>query len=387
MWKALVFAITLNSLQTDDFKKLWDETQKAISTRFYARVSRKAELERLIAKYRPRAEESKTREQFAEAVNEMIDEFKDSHFAFFTKEMQGYFLMDGLLRKDGGEMPTFGAWLSANPSGDGYTVRMVLDGSEAAKSGLRKGDVITRIDTEAFTPVTSLLSRVGKSSVLTYHRRGIESSVAVQIESKPVLKMFLDATRESAKIINYKGKKIGYVHLWAQANTDFRDTLASIIYGKLRETDALILDNRDGFGGRPEGYLDPLFRPNVIIEWKFLENGPALEQLFGYGAPVAMLINEGSRSAKEVTAQILKTSKRGTVIGSKSAGHVLGTSPIRLNDWAILEIPIVDVIVDGTRLEGNGVEPDILLATEIDSEGKDLHIDTALETLYRKLQK
>lgn len=282
-------------------------------------------------------------------------------------------------------MAEIGAWFRPIPTGGGYTVQMVLDGTEAQKAGLRKGDVITLINGKPFTPVASLRENLDKASKISYQRNGKTFEATVTPEEKPALKMFLDATRDSAKIIEVGGKKVGYVHLWTEANTDFRDTLASLVYGKLRDTDALILDNRDGFGGRPEGFLDPFFRPEVNIEWKFSETAPGMQQLFGYQRPLVMLINEGSRSAKEVTSMILKKSGRGTLVGSTTAGHVLGTSPFRLNDWSYLEIPIVDVIVDGVRIEGKGVEPDVKLPRESDEAGNDLHIQAALDLLGRKL--
>lgn len=372
-------------IQETDYGKTWDEVTRAISSRFYARQRRKDEMEALFKKYESPAKAAKSREDFSKVVNQMIADFKDSHFAFMTNDSQGYYLMDNLAKKDSAPMAEIGAWFRPIPTGGGYTVQMVLDGTEAQKAGLRKGDVITLINGKPFTPVASLRENLDKASKISYQRNGKTFEATVTPEEKPALKMFLDATRDSAKIIEVGGKKVGYVHLWTEANTDFRDTLASLVYGKLRDTDALILDNRDGFGGRPEGFLDPFFRPEVNIEWKFSETAPGMQQLFGYQRPLVMLINEGSRSAKEVTSMILKKSGRGTLVGSTTAGHVLGTSPFRLNDWSYLEIPIVDVIVDGVRIEGKGVEPDVKLPRESDEAGNDLHIQAAMDLLGRKL--
>jgi carboxyl-terminal processing protease len=154
------------------------------------------------------------------------------------------------------------------------------------------------------------------------------------------------------------------------------------VYGPLRETDACILDLRDGFGGRPEGFADPFFRPEAKLEWK----SPQLSytELFGYQKPLVVLINGGSRSAKEVLSHILKTSKRATLIGSTTAGNVLGTFPLPISDWAYLEIPMVDVITDGIRLEGKGVAPDIAVDQEFTAEGKDLYLQRAVEFLTQK---
>ena len=109
-----------------------------------------------------------------------------------------------------------------------------------------------------------------------------------------------------------------------------------------------------------------------------------MKQLFGYGKPMVLVTNGGSRSAKEVFSFLMKKSKRATLVGSTTAGHVLGTTPARLNDWAYLEIPIVDVLTDGKRIEGKGVSPDVPVKNEFDEKGKDLYIEKALEILSRK---
>ncbi|MFY9233825.1 MAG: S41 family peptidase [Fimbriimonadaceae bacterium] len=383
---ALSLLISISLAQTassvkpaEDYVKSWDAVQSAISARYYARKSKKELMDRLLAKYAPAAKAAKTRESFSEAVNRMIDEFGDSHFDLFTPSDQGYYLMDSL---GGGkeELPQFGAWFKKLP--DGYTVQMVLNGSSAEKAGLMKGDLITLINGKPFTPVDSLQSQVGKSVKITFRRGASSGEKEVEVKKGPPQDMFLDATRDSARIIEHQGKKIGYVHLWTMASNQMRDALHGLIYGKLKDTDAMILDIRDGFGGRPEGFGDPFFRPDVRLDWKMGDF--TNRQLFGYQKPLVLLTNEGSRSAKEVFSYIMKKSKRATLIGSTTAGHVLGTSPGRLNEWSILEIPMVEVFTDGQTLERKGVSPDIALSKEFDEKGEDLYLRRALEFLSKK---
>jgi carboxyl-terminal processing protease len=94
-----------------------------------------------------------------------------------------------------------------------------------------------------------------------------------------------------------------------------------------------------------------------------------------------VLINGGSRSAKEILSYAFKKSRRGFLIGQTTAGNVLGTFPKRINDWSFIEIPQVDVTVQGTRLENHGVEPDFSLPSELDADGKDLDYQAALRKL------
>jgi carboxyl-terminal processing protease len=143
----------------------------------------------------------------------------------------------------------------------------------------------------------------------------------------------------------------------------------------------MILDIRDGFGGRPEGYGDPFFRPEANLDWVYGAGGANMKELFGYGRPLVVLINGGSRSAKEVFSAIIKKSKRAKLVGQTTAGNVLGTFPMRVADWAYLEIPMVDVKIDGKRLEGSGVEPDIRVEPEFDATGTDRVLEEGLKLL------
>jgi carboxyl-terminal processing protease len=366
--------------QGEDYSAMWDSVSQAISGRYYGRKSRKADMDRLLGKYEARAKAAKSRDEFSDIVNAMIDEFKDSHFDFFTPADQGYYLMDSLVSGKS-EMPNFGAWLRR--TGDSYTVQMVLNGSEAEKAKLMKGDVIMTVDGSRFTPITSIENKVGKTVTLGVRRGSEQKDVQVQIKKAPASEMFLEATRDSARVIEHGGKKIGYLHIWTMMpNQAGRDVVHNALYGKLRDTDAMILDIRDGFGGRPEGYGDPFFRPEVQLEWKMGEVN--MKQLFGYQRPLVVLINGGSRSAKEVFSYIMKKSKRAVLMGSTTAGHVLGTSPWRINEWSIIEIPSVEVVTDGVTLEGKGVTPHITIAKEFDANGKDLYITEALAFLTKK---
>lgn len=381
MQQVMISALLLPLIvhQTEDFSKTWDQVANSIRTRFYAREARKGEMEGLLSRYGPQAKASHNRGEFEEVVNKMIHDFRDSHFDFLTKSDQGYYLMAGLISPTAGEpMPDFGAWFDHRV--DGFTVRMVLDGGEAQRVGIRKGDVVQTVDGQPFSPVDSLKPRVGSEVVLQILRNHQVLSFKVKVQQEPCMEMFLNATKASSRIIDDNGRKIGYFHLWTQGNDSFKNALSSAVYGKLRDTDGFILDLRDGFGGRPEGYGDPFFRPEFWVDWN---SGPksGYRQLFGYQRPLVVLINSGSRSAKEMLSYAFKASHRATLVGRTTAGNVLGTYPQRINDWAFIEIPVVDVIVQGIRLENRGVAPDILVPAESDEGGNDLDLRTALGRL------
>lgn len=377
----LLATLALTRTASFDASVDWNAVAGAIRGRYYARVANKAKMDQLLAEYEPKAKGAPGLIEFEAVVNQMIHDFGDSHFALLTRADQGYYLMDGLLGSFSGsggmEMPTFGAWFKTTP--DGYSVQMVVDGTAAQKADVRKGDLILRVNGQAFSPVDSLATLAGSTAQVVLKRGQETLTKSIEVKRQPALEMFLQGSSDSSRIVPSGSKKYGYFHLWTQASTKFRDELANAVYGRLKDTDAFILDLRDGFGGRPEGYADPFFRPEVTLEWG---QGTAVSrQLFGYQRPLVVLINRGSRSAKEVLSYILKKSKRAVLIGTNTAGDVLGTSPMKLGDWGYLEIPMVDVKADGQRLEKVGVAPDIAVPTEYDANGKDLVMEQAVRYL------
>lgn len=377
---ALVAAPTHS--QAIDFKDAWTKVETGISQRYYARDKRKGEMDRLLAKYKPIASGAKSKAEFEKAVNGMIDEFGDSHFALLTDETQGYYMFENLANPSTTvEMPNIGIWVKS--SGNVHMAQMVVEGSDAFKAGIRKGDRLLTVNGSAFSPIDSIKGKVGEKIKLGYERGGKQMTADLEVESGKGLDMFLNATRDSVRVIESGGKRIGYIHLWTQGSDGFRNALKNAVMGRLRNTDAFILDLRDGFGGRPENFFEPFFMPDMSVVYRI--GGITQNTAFGYGTqkPMAVLINEGSRSAKEVSALMFKKTGRATLIGSTTAGHVLGTTPWRLNSWAFLEIPMAEVEADGKNLEKNGVPADINVSPEFDASGKDLVIDAAIKHLTK----
>ncbi len=99
-----------------------------------------------------------------------------------------------------------------------------------------------------------------------------------------------------------------------------------------------------------------------------------------------MLVNNGSRSGKEILAYGFKKYGIGKVIGTKTAGAVVGGSAFLLEDGNLLYLAVVDVLIDGERLEGKGVIPDIEVPFTLEyAQGKDPQVERAIEVLLEQL--
>jgi carboxyl-terminal processing protease len=377
---ALAFALSRQA-SAFDADKAWEAVSKAVRSTYFARHSRGDEMALFLKEAEPTARSAKSPEEFDAAVDAMIGRFKDSHFAFLTRNEQGFYVFDSLVRGEkAAKMPHIGAWFA--PSDDGWRVAMVLDGGASERAGLRKGDVVARINGATFEPVASLARLVGKQARLEWTRNGVPMSGQVAIAEQTGLDMFHDATRKSGRIIARQGKQIGVMRPWTMVQERFKTALHAFVYGQAASTDAFVLDLRDGFGGRPEGYADPFFRPEALLEWD-AGGGRTVKQRFGYQRPLVVLTNRGTRSAREVLAYILKRAKRATIVGTRTAGDVLGTTPVPIQDWAYLEVPMVDVKVDGERLERVGVAPDIEVEEGYGPNGEDLVLEAGLEQAVR----
>lgn len=358
----------------------WSTIRSSIEGQYYARVSQHKKMEELLDRYEPRAKAAKSESEFERVVNEMIDAFTDSHFDLYTKADQGYYMMDSLVHANTGElMPHIGAWFE--PVKGGQRVQMLIEQGPADKAGIRKGDILLTVNGLPVQPVKSFEKHKGEKVTVTYQRGSDTKSASVEVEEENGIDFFLDGTRASERVIQSNGKKYGYIHLWTMSNEAQKSALASCVYGKFADTDGMILDIRDGFGGRPEGFGDPFFRPEVHLDWE--TPGFTNHQLFGYGKPLVVLINKGSRSAKEVFAYIMKKSGRAKIVGQQTGGNVLGTRPQQLDKWGYLEIPAVDVKADGFRIEKTGVAPNVAVKSEYDDKGDDLFIKAAIEELNK----
>ena len=84
---------------------------------------------------------------------------------------------------------------------------------------------------------------------------------------------------------------------------------------------------------------------------------PAPEQ---YKGKIFVLTSANTASACEPTVFALKKSGRVTIAGERTAGKMLSSGGYYLQSGFLLTLPVADYYtIDGVRLEGNGVQPDI----------------------------
>src|SRR5690606_15017423 len=103
-----------------------------------------------------------------------------------------------------------------------------------------------------------------------------------------------------------------------------------------------------------------------------------------YTGPLAVLVGEGSASSSEILAHVLQHYRRATLIGRPTAGSVIASQYFRLRDGGELQLGTFDYrTLDGKRLEGQGVKPDIAVRRTLDvvRAGRDPDLDAAVAWL------
>jgi carboxyl-terminal processing protease len=98
-----------------------------------------------------------------------------------------------------------------------------------------------------------------------------------------------------------------------------------------------------------------------------------------------MLVNQGSRSGKEILAYGFRKYDVGKIVGTQTAGAVVAGRPYIMPDGSLLYLAVADVFIDGERLEGKGVVPDLKVPVSVPyAQGIDLQKEQAIEAVLQE---
>ena len=370
--------------------ELYDEVWRLFRDQFYDRGLHGVDWKAAGERHRPRAEKARTPEELHDAINALIGELKASHAGI----IEGDVYRDHVEAEARGKLvPELGLKIVHLPELQGWFVSDVTHGSSAMAAGIRRGDRLLAVDgvgveKEAFlrplpwdpglgVPRTYRLPtpRLGQVVKLDLERsreakKGL-GLYTVEVEARGW--NMIEATRASRSVTERHGIKIGYIRLYHLLSDDVCELLAEFLMGQLRDADAVVVDLR-GMGGLPRAVerIADLFDPNR-------PGGSP------WGRTAVALIDRGTRSAKELVAWEWRDRRIGPIVGTVSAGAVIGAGFMELADGSYLLFPSMDMRsgTGGGLIEGRGVEPDFPVADELPwCAGRDPLIERALEVAW-----
>jgi len=384
--------------------KIFEQAWQTVNDNFFDPKFNGVNWQATREKYAPLATKAASQAELATVINQMLAELNTSHTRFYTPEETAYYQLLGVFQPRDrslqrlpktifprGKLEYSDIGIFSKTINGKTFISGVMEGTPAAQAGLQTGDEIINADGQAFQPVNSFKGKANQAVKLVIQPSAdpkTQKEVTVTPKIFDPLTMFLDVQKASTQTFQRDGKRIGYVHLWSYAGDQYQEQLEEdLIYGKLREADGLVLDLRNGWGGAPLTAL------NI-----FTARGPSIDNIprnqerytirAQWNKPVVMLVNEGSRSAKEILAYGFKQYKIGTVIGTKTPGAVVAGRAFLMEDGTLLYCAVSDVYVDGNqRLEGRGVTPDIEVPFKLEyARGADPQREQAIATLVQQIR-
>ncbi len=265
-----------------------------------------------------------------------------------------------------------GVGIEVTMEDEGVKVVAPIDGTSAAKAGIRPGDMIVAIDgvpidTSGLNDaINRMRGKAGTSVKVTVKRAGTETPVDFVLE------------RSNVQVHSVKSDLLepgyGYVRITHFSETTGGDLSKAIAalkssspHGKLN---GLVLDLRNNPGG--------VLEAAVAVSDAFIDDGPIVtangrapdskfemdatpgDQLDG--ADLVVLVNAGSASASEIVAGALKDHARATLIGRTTFGKGSVQTVMPLSDGRAIKLTTSRYYTpSGASIQQKGITPDIVI--------------------------
>lgn len=254
-----------------------------------------------------------------------------------------------------------------------------IDGTPAAKAGIKSGDYIVAINNKLVNEMTlneavdKMRGKKGSNVILTIVRKG---------EKKP---LNFNLERDTIRITSVKSNMLsdgyGYVRI-----SQFQEPTTQLMVAEIEKLkkqnggklQGLILDLRNNPGGLLETAVQVA---DVFLDTKSM--GDKYKNLVVYtegrvpnsqysakaapgdilnGAPMVILVNEGSASASEIVAGALQDYRRGVIVGVTTFGKGSVQTVLPLdNTHAIKLTTALYHTPSGRIIQNKGIIPDVVI--------------------------
>ncbi len=305
-------------------------------------------------------DEVKPNELIQKAIEGMVSSL-DPHSSFMPPEN-----FEDLQMETRGEFSGIGIVLTMKDGA--ITVISPIDGTPAAKAGIKAEDIIIKVDEEQtrdmqlWEAVKKMRGKKGTSVRITIFRQGAKEPLE------------FDMTRDDIPLESVKWAELesGYGYILV---TNFRESTAEDTEKAVKALESgpkplkgLVIDLR----GNPGGLLDQAIEiadlfidkgPIVSTKGRKKENNRVWEATpnnVQRNYPLVVLVNSGSASASEIVAGALQDTQKAVVIGTSSFGKGSVQTVKPLKDGYGLKYTIARYYTpNGRSIQAEGIVPDI----------------------------
>lgn len=255
---------------------------------------------------------------------------------------------------------------------DGFVkVISPIDDTPAQRAGVQAGDLIIRLDD---TPVKGMSlsdavnlmrGKPGTPIRLTIVREGAQKPIELSVKR--------DIIRVKSVKSRLLEKGYGYLRI-SQFQSKTADNLMQAMEDLKKQNGGplkgLVLDLRNNPGGVLDGAVavsDAFLNDGLIVYTKGRVDDSDLRFTARpgdvlNGAPLVVLVNQGSASASEIVAGALQDDKRALIVGSRTFGKGSVQTILPLNNGGAVKLTTARYYTpSGRSIQAQGITPDIQL--------------------------
>lgn len=265
----------------------------------------------------------------------------------------------------------------------------IFPGSPAEESGLKKGDLIIRVDGEYVRNMglTDVVEKIkgeeGTKVMITILRDGESEFRDVEVERRQVPQQTVTYEMMDNNIAYIRIKEFDAVTI-----DQFAEAMA---VSRESEMLGMILDLRDNPGGSLAAVVEIARKilPKGIIVYTEDKAGERKEYTCDgeneLTVPLVVLVNQNSASASEILAGAVQDYEKGTILGTTTYGKGIVQKYLGISDGSSVKLTTSKYFTPkGNNIHGIGIAPDEELELDYDrmlEDGYDNQLERAKELL------
>lgn len=295
------------------------------------------------------------------AVSGLLYGLEDPYTFYYDEEYWAQ-----MQEEEEGEYTGIGLQLLGSYEDYSVTVTRIFKDTPAEAAGIRKGDLLVRVEDIEVTVETM-------QSAVNVMRGKIGESVEVEVYRNGEYITF-NITRAEIHTNNIEytvlDNDVGYLIIYQFSTKSFKDDFTKAMDDMEKQgIKSLIIDLRDNPGGLVDDsvFVADRFLDEALVvysEDRFGNRGESKSKDGATDIPLVLLVNGSSASSSEILAGALQDHKRATIMGTNTFGKgvMQYVVPLSDNKTGIQFTYCQYFTPNGNAVHGIGIKPDIEVA-------------------------